>query len=422
MCSFDGMKEHLVVLVTMAGMLVAMSGTAQEQLDGPGFESWTNTGSATQEPSEWSSLKTSDGGAFLNALVPQLCWRSSDAHSGSYSVELRTVNSAIGPANGLLTNGRVHAELDVANSYMFTDQGNEQWRTSHTSRPDSLVGWYKASPEAGDRANVGALLHVDEGRLPAFGTQANYVAGATWKAPYASVGTWTRFSTPFQYQDDRTPEWILLILTSGDSAGSVVGSRAWFDDLALIYNINCSPSVPEVEVEPDQATDLVVGYVTGGAPTAPLLFRVELSDAQGSFAQPLILGSLLSSTAEGVIPCTVPASTLPGPGYRVRVTTASPYYAPVPVSLPLVAATGVDELSVPVVPIIHENGRMLIDLRAVDLRDVEMEIFDLDGRRVHSQQLTAGTLNTVERRDLPRFQLLRFTHRQGAWTVRSVRD
>lgn len=413
------MYRHLLIPLCI-GLL--MNASAQEQLDAAGFESWTNAGSATQEPTEWSSLKTSDGGVLLNALVPQLCWRSTDARSGSYSVELRTVSSTIGPANGLLTNGRVHAELDVANSYMYTDQGEEQWRTSLTSRPDSLVGWFKASPAGGDRANVGVLLHVDNGRLPAFGTAANYVAGASWKAPFGAVSGWTRFATPFQYRDDRTPEWILLILTSGDSAGSVVGSRVWFDDLALIYNVNSTPAVEEVTLLPGQATEVNIGYSTGGAPSAPLLFSVELSDAQGSFADPLVIGSLLASTAEGVIPCSIPPNVLPAAGYRVRVTSASPYYAPVPVALPLVAATAVNELSKPVVPIIHENGRLLIDLRAVSFSDVELEIFDLDGRRVHSQRLTTGALNTVERRDLPRFQLLRFTHRHGAWIVRSVRD
>jgi hypothetical protein len=393
---------------------------AQEQLDAPGFESWTNAGSATQEPAEWSSLKTSDGGFFLNSVVPQLCWRSTDARSGTYSVELRTVSSAVGPANGLLTNGRVHAELDVSNSYMFTDQDEEQWRTSLISRPDSVVGWFKATPAAGDRANVGVLLHVDNGRLPAFGTEANYVAGASWKAPFGPVGEWTRFSAPFQYLDDRTPDWILLILTSGDSAGSVVGSRVWFDDLALIYNVHSLPSAPEVTLVPGVGAPINIAYSTGGAPTAPILFRAELSDAQGSFANPLVIGTLVSNSAEGQIACALPSDLVPGNGYRVRVSTPSPFYAPVPSPLSLVAATAVDEATGPTVVVTRSQEQLVVDMRSVGQGAAQLDILDLTGRAVHRQTLVPGALNTIDANELPNVLLLRVTHEHGGIWVRRM--
>lgn len=410
------MSQHQRSNLTAFLLLLAVSANAQEQLDAPGFESWTNAGSATQEPVEWSSLKTSDGGVFLNAVVPQLCWRSSDAHSGSYSVELRTVGSAIGPANGLLTNGRVHAELDVANSYMFTDQGEEQWRTSLASRPDSLVGWFKASPALGDRANVGALLHVGDGRLPAFGTEANYVAGASWKAPFGTVSDWTRFSTPFQYLDDRVPEWVLLILTSGDSAGSMIGTKVWFDDLALIYNVHCTASVSEGELQPGQPTDLLVSYATGGAPTAPIQFSVELSDAQGSFEQATVIGSVVSSAAQGVVPCTIPAGVPPGAGYRIRVVTASPYFASVPASLPLYAATAIAGYPSARDLVRMERGRLMIDLRAQVWEDPLLEVFDAQGRLVHRQRPAIGVLNELGVQVHGAVLIIRLAHRSGVWS------
>ncbi|MFN3874515.1 MAG: hypothetical protein ACK4L7_01220, partial [Flavobacteriales bacterium] len=111
------MRRALILLHSALGACGAL---AQPQLENPSFEAWDNAGQAKQEPRQWSSLKTSDGGDFINGLVPQLCWRSSDARSGQYSVNLRTQGSIIGPANGLLTNGRVHAGLSVADSYLFT--------------------------------------------------------------------------------------------------------------------------------------------------------------------------------------------------------------------------------------------------------------------------------------------------------------
>jgi len=413
-------RQLRVIIVILGVILFVSSVLAQRQLDEADFESWTNVGMVTQEPSNWSSLKSSDAGAFINALVPQLCWRSADAHSGSYSVELRTVNSAAGTANGLLTNGRVHAELNIDNSYMYTDPDDTQWNTIAIGRPDSLVGWYKADPQVGDRANIGALLHVDEGRLPAFGTEANYIAGASWKAPYQAVPEWTRFSTPFQYLDERDPEWVLLILTSGDSAGSVIGSRVWFDDLALIYNVQCTMEVAELQLAMDGPTNLQVAFSTQGPPMAPVQFRVELSDADGGFSQPVNLGTLTTNAAQGMISCQVPAGVPPGTGYQVRVNTSSPYYAPIPVGLPLVIATGVGGPAVRNARIWASGDAILCDLRGSSWNDAYLEVYDSNGRMIERRALHGGSLHAVAIQASECVLLLRVTHQDGVWSGRVV--
>lgn len=359
---------------------------AQPQLENPSFESWDNAGQATQEPQQWSSLKTSDGGALINSLVPQLCWRSDDARTGQHSVNLRTVSSVVGAANGLLTNGRVHAELDVADSYMYTVQDNEQWRTAMTSRPDSIVGWFKAAPQSGDRANVGALLHVDEGRLPAFGTEGNYVAGASWKAPFGNVSEWTRFSAPFQYLNDWQPEWILLILTAGDSAGSQVGTQAWFEDLALIYNVQCAPDAQSVA----PGGSFSVDYSTGGTPNSAVTFSVELSDANGDFSAPVVIGEIISAGSSGMIPCILPVQTAPGTGYRIRVVSDSPFYAPVGCDLAVEVNTGVDHERLSGTIISTRDGELVI----TSPHAAAFECFSADGRLLMSGRLGAG-MNSI---------------------------
>ena len=375
------------VALLLPALLHALASIAQPQLENPSFEAWDNAGQATQEPQQWSSLKTSDGGAFINGLVPQLCWRSDDARTGQYSENLRTVSSVIGAANGLLTNGRVHAELDVANSYMYTIQDNEQWRTAMTSRPDSIVGWFKATPQPGDRANVGALLHVDEGRLPAFGTEGNYVAGASWKAPFGSVSEWTRFSAPFQYLNDWQPDWILLILTAGDSAGSQVGTQVWFEDFALIYNIACTPSSNVVAA--GGAFD--VEYSTGGIPNGPTAFQVELSDANGDFTSAVVIGSVTGTLASGSIACSVPAGTPPGSGYAIRVVGDSPFYAPVGCSLQVEVGAGVSAASPVATEFIWTPNGLLIE--AMDA--ARYECIDPLGRMMASGSLQQG-MNAID--------------------------
>lgn len=356
---------------------------AQPQFENASFEAWSNVGQASEEPVDWSSLKTSDGGVIINSLVPQLCWRSTDAHSGSYSVNLRTVNSAAGTANGLLTNGRVHAELNISNSYMFTDQGNGQWNTPMGSRPDSLVGWFKSSPTGTDRANIGGLLHVDEGRLPAFGTEANWVAGVSWKGPFAPIGTWTRFSKEFTYINGNTPEWILMILTAGDSAGSEVGTQVWYDDLALIYNVHCIPGAQSVA----PGESFFVEYSTGGAPVNAVNFSVELSDASGDFSAPVVIGEITSTTATGSIACTIPAQTLAGTGYQVRVVGGSPYYAPVGCDLVVELGTGADELSHTGASMHMVGGMVLVQASWPSA----FEVLTSDGRLVQIGNLRPGS-------------------------------
>ena len=406
-------------LVSFACVTASLS-FSQPQLENAGFETWNNFGQATEEPSEWSSLKTSDGGALINSLVPQLCWRSDDAHTGNRSVNLRTVSSLAGDANGLLTNGRVHAEIDVQNSYMFTDTGEEQWRTVMTSRPDSLIGWFKAQPESGDRANIGALLHVSEGRLPAFGTEGNYVAGASWKAPYGQVSAWTRFAAPFQYLNDTAPEYILLILTAGDSAGSVVGTQVWYDDLALIYNLQCLPEQSTAYVSATEGYPMSIGYSSGGQPTALTTFTAQLSDVNGSFALPVDLGSVSSAVSAGSIPCAIPAGTVPGAGYKLRVVASSPYYAPVPVDFEVQAATTITEVPAagPLVRVVE--GNVIFDAGAMGGGMLTYNLVDASGRVASSGSVAAVGVQRIPVPNASGIYALRIVSARGDLVQRFV--
>jgi hypothetical protein len=55
------------------------------------------------------------------------------------------------------------------------------------------------------------------------------------------------------------------------------------------------------------------------------IFTVELSDANGSFSNPIVIGSLADSTTLLSIPCKLPDNIVTGTAYRVRVVSSSPY-------------------------------------------------------------------------------------------------
>ena len=237
-------KIILFAVVILQGSFVI----GQQQLENPSFENWDDLGSPTEEPTQWSSIKTSDAGSFINSSAPQVCWQSTDAHTGSYSVKLENKSVFGLVATGTVTNGRAHGDLDPENGYVFTDATDAQWNTVMTDRPDSIVGWYKYAPANGDKAKVEAIIHNGSAQNPENGTASNFVGKARFTTT-TTASAWTRFSVPFTYFNSNASSHILLVLTAGDSTIAKAGSIAYYDDIELIYNL-----VGVTEIDPSNIT------------------------------------------------------------------------------------------------------------------------------------------------------------------------
>ncbi len=224
------MKKVTVILALIGFYFV---GIAQQQIENGDFEAWENQGSAEEEPVNWSSLKTADA---LAATAPSVLSPDTGRNGGLCAkLEVKEVPLIGIKANGIMTNGRVHADFNPENGYVFTDPNDAQWHTSFTSSPDSIVGWYKYEPQNGDKGKIEIVLHINQGNLPFNGTENNIVARA--KEEFTSQATtWTRFSRAFNYYNQQTPEFILTTIASGDSTISETGSMLWIDDLSLVYN------------------------------------------------------------------------------------------------------------------------------------------------------------------------------------------
>lgn len=220
----------------MMAMFMVYSLLAQQQLANPGFENWEDAGTVKDEPVKWSSIKTSDAGDFVNNAAPVVWGRSSDAHTGDFSVELTnvlTIGTII--ATGTITNGRVHADFDPTQAYVFTDQENDQWHGVMTQRPDSVAIWAKYYPQGNDTAQVKVLLHTDEGTLPPFPDNEANIVGLAQINIVETVDAWTRFVAPIDYVSEGNPEYVLTILSSGAGLTPIDGSIARYDDIEFIY-------------------------------------------------------------------------------------------------------------------------------------------------------------------------------------------
>lgn len=292
-------------IVLLFSCLYAVYVVGQTQLENPGFEGvWEDVSGTEDEPIQWSSLKTADA---LAALAPIVLFKSVDAHTGSYSIRLANTIAFGVVANGIVSNGRIHADFDPTLGYVFTDASNENWRTTFTDRPDSLVGWFKFDPVDGDRGKVEVLLHDNTatGKLPEAGATDHWVGKAIYDVE-GEVTEWTRFSVPFTYFNDNSPNYVLAVITSGDTTAAVDGSQMWIDDLEMIYNPNLvvvTPGAPQsismgvdgdlltVEETPNAAvvaeitrewkysTTPGTGYVSFGAPETGMTYMPNFAVA-----------------------------------------------------------------------------------------------------------------------------------------------
>jgi hypothetical protein len=270
------MKKYLAVWI--AATLCLNLSRAQDQLENTGFEEWEDVliGAidTIREPVDWSSLKTSDE-ETLNTFAPVVCKRSTEAHNGKYAVQLTNVSSLL-VANGTVTTGRVHPNLLTSLAYMFTDTANTQWNTPLTYRPDSITGWFRYSPQPADTLEVRAVLHRGFGKQPDINYLNNWIGEAFFRSGISTGSQWVRFSAPFVYFSDQTPQYALVILNSGNGFNPVAGSIAWFDDLRMIYNSTQAPAVePAVSSEfiyaPDNQYIVIRGSQPGRYTTASIM-------------------------------------------------------------------------------------------------------------------------------------------------------
>lgn len=69
---------------------------------------------------------------------------------------------------------------------------------------------------------------------------------------------------------------------------------------------------------------LSISYSSVTTFTSGNVFTAQLSDASGSFTSPVAIGTLSSAGSTGTIAAVIPAATVPGTGYRIRVISSMP--------------------------------------------------------------------------------------------------
>lgn len=309
---------------------------SQLQLNNSGFENYTNLGASNEEPTDWNSFMTASGSqAWAAAQQIRRSTSTRPGSTGTYSAVIwsRSVFGIV--ANGNFTTGQVNmGSTTPANSanHNITRTANAAFSEVVNSFPDSIVFWVKFKPNGGTpNARMRAVVHDAYDYRDPSASDANaplhVVGDATLNFPSTS-NTWVRKSVPFTNTGPATTSaFILVTFTTNQTPGSgSANDSLWVDDVSLVYNPTITTGIinPLIYyVSATQGANLSVPYTTTGTFGGGNIFTAQLSNSAGSFAAPVSLGTLASTTS-GTISGTIPAGTASGTGYRIRTTSNSP--------------------------------------------------------------------------------------------------
>lgn len=425
---------------SILALSVSFGALGQAQLENQDFEAWDNLGSDTREPQQWSSIKTGGGNASQpSGFVVDRSTTVRPGTVGTYSAVVETKSLTVFgfitvDVNGILTNGRVEAPTtSAADGYNRTKPDDAEFYTAMTDMPDTLVAWVNYQPSGNDQGRVQCILHDingtglnagDMGSLPVSGNSqgdnsAQVIATAEQDIA-ANTNGWTRLAIPFSYANGNTPEYVLITATSSVVAGGGnPGSKLYVDDFSLRYNITPVLSANSVDVSIFMAGSLNVDYSTGGTPTSATDFVVELSDENGSFASPTVIGTASGTMmASGSISCSIPMGTVAGTGYLVRVTNASEHYASIAVPLTITNLTvGIADAVSENIRVFNANGNVIVDLSNASAWNASYELVSLNGQRIQEGTLDAASVNTISGLNAGVY-LIRVSHTEGVHTTK----
>jgi hypothetical protein len=234
--------------------LLSLYTLAQTQINNGGFESWGGNPSPgiAAEPTGWYSNKS---GSNIAKAGPTICFQDGTIkRTGSYSVRVETTNYIGTAVNGAVCTGVINApSFNKSDGYIgtvnFSNTSDIRFMT-FTGKPDSLIGWYQyVSGGSGEQPKIRAILHTADYFDPETPTTnhpaciANKIADALWIGGTANQSSWKRFSVPFNYTSTATPSRIMINITSSaNQATTIVGSKLWIDDLAVVYNTSTGVS------------------------------------------------------------------------------------------------------------------------------------------------------------------------------------
>lgn len=332
-------KSMLIALLCSANAsLFAQYGT---QFDNRGFENWTTRNiESCNEPVHWHAGGSATGSysSFLSSQIEQSP-QTRPGSRGSKSVRIYPTKILGITANGNMTNGRMNAgsmSSTGSENYHYSQCSNSTFNTEISVIPDSLAVWvcFRSGNDS-QNASIHAAIHGDyDYKFYADGTEGPlYELVATAKKSFTRTTVengdmiWKRISVPFVHDGICSEiKHLLFTITTNELAGQGSDKDDMFiDDILLIYN-------PSLRLEQLNKTnfkpldDITIRFSLNGTMSADNLNAddnkviAQLSDASGSFANPIELGRV-TTNASGSISAKIPQ--VDDGQYKVRVISTN---------------------------------------------------------------------------------------------------
>ncbi|MDE5703854.1 MAG: hypothetical protein K2H70_03410, partial [Bacteroidales bacterium] len=328
------------ILTTATGQVTEKNGTPQAP--NYDFENWDDP-----EPWGWNSSSSLEGHTKLPAdklTLSQSVWRSTDKRPGSRgassariavtsSTHKRPLVFTRSTVMGTITTGTLwFKDFNPGNdkSCLYTNTGDGSKRWAFTGRPDSVVFWVKKGLNGGRPADFTMYLHNNaklEDRNPNGTAVGTVIGSASCKITNTD---WQRISLPIQYTGDETPAYLLASFTAGNNFREVVeGDELYVDDMLFIYKPSLHIAVDTVIPVPVRKNEafatLEVPFTLNGTMSpfnleADNVVYAELSDENGSFANPLTVGDMTTDES-GTLVCYIPSDLKINNaiGYKLRL-------------------------------------------------------------------------------------------------------
>ncbi len=314
----------LVVLFTLSGLVTNKKAGAQVVL-GPvpatytqDYNTLSSSGTSSVMPAGWLFTETGSG-ANLLYNVNTGSSNSGDSYSAGNSADrafggLRS-GSVVTTFGCAFSNssGSTITQLDIT----YT---GEQWRLGATSRVDQLDFQYSTdatSLNSGTWTDVNALDFTSPYTGTAGARDGNAATNRTLitsSITGLSIPSGTTFYIRWNDVDASSADDLLTVDDFTLTAHGGTPTTITTDPITgSPFNTTCSAG-----------SSVSVPFTSSGTFNAANVYTAQLSNASGSFASPLNIGTLSGNGNSGVINSTIPSGTTAGTGYRIRVVSSSP--------------------------------------------------------------------------------------------------